>query len=749
MPHTLVIATTAMLALSHPTAKPAPDTPFWQDYRESYRLATPVENDVRAIAEDTRGRVWVATAAGVRVLDSGKWSAPQGDVNGPAYALLADADGSVWIGAWNGLYRASDGKIAPAGLTGQTVSVLAAAPGLKDAALLYAGGPYGIWRRDGAGWTALKGRWTGALRAMAVEDDDTLTLATAGGLYRLHVKAGVSDRYSKTDAILSTNVFAARMAPDGRVWVGSSGGIDVYEHGTRARFYTGKQGLPNHTVRGFAFDADGRMWAATELGVPRLTGNTWSLRHAPRWTESNDTRAVVIGKDGVAWVATANGVSAIRRKKMTLREKADLFLQILRKYMVRKPGIIGPAVLKTPGDLSEWYTGDTDNDGTLTAYHCVAESYRYAVTKAPDAQANAREAYHALEFLQTVTGTPGFFARSAVPVGTTGMADPNHTHTPHEIAETHVDDPRYKPVDIRWRKSADGQWLWKGDTSSDEVDGHMFAFGAYFDLAADVAEKKRVAALVDRIVGGIVDAGYYLIDTDGTHTRWAVWAPEKLHDDENWHEERGNNATEILAHLNAAIHITGNPKYIAAKKTLIEKHGYAQDALQTDYTIPSEHTHITDSLLPMAYPNLIGYEKDPALLAVFQASMRNWHRSVNDDKRPCYDLVYNRYSGDAVNLDESIKELRDWPLDLIDWTIDNGGRDDVEFDTTPGADRGRPGAGDGLLTRRLPADERGLTEADGNPFAAVRGNGGRRLHDAHHWLLDYWQARYFGYLGGG
>ena len=67
--------------------------------------------------------------------------------------------------------------------------------------------------------------------------------------------------------------------------------------------------------------------------------------------------------------------------------------------------------------------------------------------------------------------------------------DPNRTYDKKQLAEELVNDPRYKPVEERWRKSKDGKWLWKGDTSSDEMDGHMMSYFFYYELAAGEEEK--------------------------------------------------------------------------------------------------------------------------------------------------------------------------------------------------------------------------------------------------------------------
>jgi hypothetical protein len=157
-----------------------------------------------------------------------------------------------------------------------------------------------------------------------------------------------------------------------------------------------------------------------------------------------------------------------------------------------------------------------------------------------------------LRFLQTVTETDGFVARTVIPADWEHMHDANRTYTAQEVADSHVRNPREKIIE-RWRPSADGKWLWKGDTSSDEITGHMYGYLFYYDLVADEREKKEVSKHVCRIVDYIIAGGYVLRDIDGQHTKWAVWAPEFLNDDPDWRQERGINSVEILSYLKLAI----------------------------------------------------------------------------------------------------------------------------------------------------------------------------------------------------
>ena len=97
-----------------------------------------------------------------------------------------------------------------------------------------------------------------------------------------------------------------------------------------------------------------------------------------------------------------------------------------------------------------------------------------------------------LKLLQEVTGTDGFFARTVVPSDWTTVHDGNRNYTEKELADELVKDPRFKPVEKRWHKSADGKWLWKDDTSSDEMCGHLMGYFFFYELVADNTEKEMI-----------------------------------------------------------------------------------------------------------------------------------------------------------------------------------------------------------------------------------------------------------------
>jgi hypothetical protein len=319
------------------------------------------------------------------------------------------------------------------------------------------------------------------------------------------------------------------------------------------------------------------------------------------------------------------------------------------------------------------------------------------------------------------------------------MADRNRTYTPQQVATERVSDPRFKRVENRWRKSGDGKWLWKGDTSSDEITGHYFAYALYYDLVADEAERRRVAEHVRRITDYIIEGGYVLRDIDGQPTLWGVWSPEKLWNDPNWQPERGCNSVEILSFLAVANHVTGDERYLRELQELFDEHRYRELIMQPKLSAPSEFTYIDDQLLALSYRGLLAYDRDPRRRAVYLESLKRWFEVIRRDHSPLYAFTYGAIMGGDFGAAACVDYLRDAPLDMIEWTVDNREREDVRLTRLPVIE-------DLQVDRLLPPSERGICKWDSNPYQAVRGNGGYAESSGVHWLLPYWMGRYYGII---
>ena len=329
----------------------------------------------------------------------------------------------------------------------------------------------------------------------------------------------------------------------------------------------------------------------------------WGLR----WLPDNRVRAIWSDANARTWLETEKGFACIEEKPLTLAIKAAHFNRITQERHNRR-GFICQIDLAVAGETSKGYCFDvSDNDGLWTAMYVGAMSLRFGATKDPETRDHARTSLNALLDLERRTGLPGFPARAMVTddelrKGVNGVNLEVRVHAPGEVAKA-------------WFRSKVDPALWcKGDTSSDELDGHYFAWYLYHLLVADAAEKKEIAAVVRRVTDHIMANGYTLVDHTGRKTRWGIWSPELINHNAFYFRLRPLNSIEILAYLKVAAHITGDVRYAHAFDELIEKHHYLLNSLMTRRSVTDQWpdiNHSDDELLYLVYYPLLSSRERP------------------------------------------------------------------------------------------------------------------------------------------
>lgn len=489
--------------------------------------------------------------------------------------------------------------------------------------------------------------------------------------------------------------------------------------GMSLRSVRGDQGLPFEDLTTLAPGFTNDLWMGTTSGAIRQVGDAFHYFAGERWLPGNRVSSIAVSGTDV-WIATDRGLACIHYEPYTLAKKASFYERHLESWGQKRLGFVHK--LEWDDALKEFVREAGDNDGGYTGDYLAAQSYRWAVTHDPEARREATNTFHAIRWLEGMTGIPGFQARSVWVKGEMG----------HKATGGSGGYP------AEWHDTADGRFEWKGDTSSDELCSSFYAFSLFLELAAQGDEVALAKDHLGRIASHLVRNQWRLIDKDGKPTRWGRWDPEYLATDEGAFD-RGLQCVEILSFMKTAEFFTGQDVFRDAGRKLVDL-GYATHTLRQRSSFPPENIlHFEDQLAFWCWWNLIRYETDPERRAWYRRGFERSYETVRVEHQPWFIFLHSALSGVAEEHEHAVAHLREWPLDLRIWSYQNSHRSDLR---TPSGYLSVKGGVKAFSPR-----EHEPIRWDAWTMKTDGGTGGRDVVEPSGWLLAYWMGRYHGYIG--
>lgn len=768
-PH-LFVAFLVALSCSVPALEPVEVGTFLQEVGHAYSTAHGIpDGDVRSVAVTADGTVYVGTVRGLVRRSGDSFQAVPELESQEILALRATGQGLL-IATPSHVHRLRGDDLET------FIEALPARPmaiAWKDDRVLLgtAHGLFSVTTGNVVPEEALHGHLHEGRRVPDVAvHGDRIAVATQVGLFEGYDDGSWAPLFPWQDNTrwAPLDVRAVAYDSQGRLWFAAPQGVGCRELDGEWTLYPATA-VPYNDFTCIDTAADGSVWFGTRFGAVWFDGHHWAYREGKRWLPHNEVAAIALDPAGSAWIGTADGVAYIERRPMTLAEKAVYFEDEIDRYHRRTPyEYVAGVELVNSGDKSEVIQHDTDNDGQYTGLYGAAECFAYGATRDPKAKARATKAFEALAFLSEVTqggehpAPPGFPARTILP---TDGRNPNEHNSPERDRMKQQGDAMWKVMDPRWPTSADGKWYWKSDTSSDELDGHYFLYGLYYDLVAETEEEKaRVRDVVRRVTDHLIEHDFRLVDHDGKPTRWARFSPKDLNEDPRWWAERGLNSMSMLTYLSVAHHVTGDPKYREAYDMLVRDHHYAQNStpmpkLQAG---PGSFVQFDDKMAFMNFYHLLRYETDPQLLSQYQNAIFYYWQIERYELNPFFNFVYaalcldttmtNQWGETDLSptgpwLEQSIDTLKRFPLNLIDWKHTNSKRTDIVPLPThvrePGDAEGTGYRTNGYV---IPIDERqGFSWSD-DVWDLDTGGNGKSMDDGCPYLLAYYLGLYHGFI---
>ena len=554
---------------------------------------------------------------------------------------------------------------------------------------------------------------------------EKIWIGTKKGLYVLDHDSKRARRYPDygINGPLATEITDLAVDSKGCLWVGTPIGLSCLKPDGSWYAICGKDGLPVEKITALCTDKNDNLWIGTTEGavlyLPYVDGRQWFYRAGKRYLINDTIIDVATSPDGMlVYFQTGQGLSKIKGVNQTLKQRAEVIENRLNERH-RRLGMVAACLLDDVENPTTCTIGDNDNDGLWTSYHVVAMSLAYGATGIDAYHKSAQKSMQALIMLQNASGIPGLVARSVVPI---------------EMGKSKSE---------QWRLTPDKKWLWKSDTSSDEIDGHFFGFYAYWQHIArfDPEENTIITKQIRRLMDYIVDHNYLLIDWTGKRTRWGFWSPDLLNDDPEHYIENGLNAAQLLSFLKVTFHITGDLKYKEHYDILIADHGYLGNILLEKKVFPDENNHSDNQLAFCALYPLLQLEHDPKARKALQSAVRRHYKTISNDGSSFFYFAVATIDPDFVDIKSGVKDLRQTPTDRRQWKMTNSNRKDIIW--SPRLSR----FGRQQLLYVLPGDERNWAKWNGNPYYPDGGGDGRLEDDGASWLLGYWMGRYHGFIG--
>jgi len=472
------------------------------------------------------------------------------------------------------------------------------------------------------------------------------------------------------------------------------------------------------------------LWFGSAVGAFKLRSDgRFDYYASERWLPSDDVIDISEGPEGSVLILTRKGLAKLCFKEITLHDKAMSYEKQVRERHIRH-GFNSSVTRMENGDVTSGSLEDSDNDGLWTSMYLASQAFRYAVSNEKEALQNILESLEAMERLYTINPVPGFPSRSFERRG-------------------------YKYDEKPWRRADDPEWDWKSTTSSDEAIGHIFAFGVVAELINIPEIRGKAILLIDTLMSHIIKNDFYMIDWNGEPTLWGKWNPDYVNARPVMVGDRKLNSSNIIGMLQTAYHFTGKEKYRNAAFYLIKEHGYLEnlmhpfskigpapaDADEWSRMLSESWNHSDDEMYFCGYWGLYRYAFNDTLKAKYRSAIIDHWEYERPEKEGLWNIITAITGIADFDLEEAIWYLQEYPMDLIDWSVTNSHRNDIE--------KIEPGFRGQTTKEVLPPDELSIARHNANRFNLDgHGEGLSEYSAGDIWLLPYWAGRFLGVISG-
>jgi len=272
-----------------------------------------LQDNVRSLLVDRRGRLWIGTKFGLDLLDQGRmrtYTVHQGMPNDNIWCALEDDKGGLWFGTDGaGVLRYAGARFVTYTVTEGLCSDLIMTAVADSSGDLWLG-TYGngICRMDAMAMiSTLNGLPNNTVWCSWADTDGSLWFGTSEGL--AHLANGKVAHLDSAHALVGQRVLALHRMIGGDLWCGTRDGATIFHPDGTVGQLRKVEGKDLHGVRHILETKGGTIWLATDLGAVAVHDGHTRLFSQKDGLPNNTVFCLAEDDKARIWMGTSNGLA--------------------------------------------------------------------------------------------------------------------------------------------------------------------------------------------------------------------------------------------------------------------------------------------------------------------------------------------------------------------------------------------------------------------------------------------------------
>lgn len=276
-----------------------------------------VGNDVWKIMQDTDGRMWFATEAGISVQDGSHYSnftEKNGLISKQAFTFLEGHNNVVWVGTPRGLLKVHynndnftvlEHLTEKDGLPGNGVYAIKT-DNQGNLWLAMEKGVGRIYKSKIESFTTKNGLSERLVNTVFVDREGNLWIGTEGGGLNI-LMDGIFTSYTTKEGMPNNIVWTVLEDNNKLLWFGTDEGLAIFERGKGiVKTFSKKDNLSHYIVWSLAQDSTGAIWAGTINGLNKIVNQKVVPLPPQLQFKNHSVSSVLADRNGSLWVGTAD-----------------------------------------------------------------------------------------------------------------------------------------------------------------------------------------------------------------------------------------------------------------------------------------------------------------------------------------------------------------------------------------------------------------------------------------------------------